>query len=59
MNRSRLSALSLVALLLLMAGCASRPINPPIAKADPATGYRFFNRPPPPQGDGTLVILAF
>ena len=27
--------------LLLLAGCASRPINPPIAQADPKAGYRF------------------
>jgi hypothetical protein len=27
--------------LLLLAGCATRPINAPITQADPSTGYRY------------------
>jgi len=46
--------------LLLLGGCASRPVNPPITQAEPGTGYRFETR----QAVSTnrkdnLVILAF
>jgi len=37
---------SLVAFaLLVLAGCASRPINPPLDKADRGAGYRWQTRP--------------
>jgi NTE family protein len=44
----------------LLAGCATRPVNPPITQTDPRTGYRFETR----QGSSSnskdnLVILAF
>jgi NTE family protein len=55
----RLFALAFAA--LLVAGCAtttSRPVNPPIVKADPRTGYRLETRPPANLAD-TVVILAF
>ncbi len=57
MNRylKRLS-IALVALLTL-AGCATRPINPPIAHADPNTGYRYGTREF--KDKNTLVVLAF
>jgi len=45
--------------LLLLGGCASRPINPPIAHADPSTGYRFLTRPQYSTTSESLVILAF
>ena len=46
--------------LVLLGGCASRPINPPITQTEPGTGYRFETR----QAVSTnrkdnLVILAF
>jgi NTE family protein len=48
----------LLAGLIGLGGCATRPVNPPIAKADPAAGYRFETRV-----DATdkknLVVLAF
>jgi NTE family protein len=34
-------SLVLLFVLLALGGCASRPVNPPIAEADPNTGYRF------------------
>jgi NTE family protein len=56
----RLSTLLGVALLLL-GGCATRPINPPIAKVEADAGYRFEQRQSRSIGVGkeTLVILAF
>jgi NTE family protein len=43
--------------LLTLAGCATRPINPPIAHADPNTGYRYGTREF--KDKDTLVVLAF
>jgi len=50
-----------LALIMLLAGCATRPVNPPLAQADSRAGYRFETRQPGSEGknDGTLVILAF
>ncbi|MGH8531237.1 MAG: patatin-like phospholipase family protein [Gammaproteobacteria bacterium] len=45
---------------LLQAACGSFPINPPLAKYDPSTGYRF--NLPPDEGDKRdrlFVILVF
>jgi hypothetical protein len=41
MARLCMPALPILALLLLLGGCATRPINPPITQANPSTGYRF------------------
>jgi NTE family protein len=49
----------LLALLLLLSGCATRPINPPITQADPTTGYRFEARQAQVKNRDNLVILAF
>ncbi|HCZ14207.1 MAG TPA: patatin, partial [Candidatus Accumulibacter sp.] len=46
-------------LLLALGGCASRPINPPITKADPRTGYRFDTRQAHGMHKENLVVLAF
>lgn len=43
---------------LALAGCATRPINPPITQVDPGTGYRFATRTNL-QGRNDLVVLAF
>ncbi|CAE6762767.1 hypothetical protein R69927_04934 [Paraburkholderia domus] len=53
------SILLLFALLLLLGGCATRPINPPITRIDPAGGYRLVTRPQYSTDNGNLVILAF
>ena len=58
MNRSRYAALP-VAFLLMLAGCATRPINLPITQADPNGGYRFETRQKKDQDKENLVILAF
>ena len=48
-----------VALVLLLGGCATRPINPPITQADPRTGYRFETRQAVDKDKQNLVVLAF
>ena len=47
------------ATLLLLAGCATRPINPPITQADPSKGYRFETRQVHAKDKENLVVLAF
>ena len=44
---------------VLVAGCASRPINPPITQVDNATGYRYQTRPARVNSSSALVVLAF
>ena len=59
MSGSRiLFAISLIALLGL-AGCATRPVNPPLTHADPDTGYTFQTRMPHFKSQENLVVLAF
>lgn len=56
-DRGRLPAALL--LVLLLAGCATFPENPPLSKVDPATGYRFKNMAlNPGNSDETFIILA-
>ena len=47
------------AALLLLGGCATRPINPPIAQADPGSGYRLDTRQARDRNKENLVVLAF
>jgi NTE family protein len=57
---NRLTILIPVALvLLLLGGCATRPVNPPITQADPDTGYRLATRQVHFKDQDSLVILAF
>jgi NTE family protein len=48
-------------LLLLLGGCATRPVNPPITSTDPRAGYRFDIRQQQNSSNNkeNLVILAF
>ena len=59
MTRIRQPLSLLLASLLLLGGCATRPINPPITQADPKTGYRFETRKAKEKDKESLVILAF
>ena len=59
MTRLRMLSLLVLASLLLLVGCAHRPINPPITHADPNAGYRFVTRPQYSTDNENLVILAF
>jgi NTE family protein len=47
------------AVLVVAAGCATRPVNPPIEVADRSKGYRSENRPVRGVASDTMVILAF
>ncbi len=56
---TRLPLPSLLVLLLLLGGCATRPINPPITSTDLHTGYRLDTRQTHFQDKENFVILAF
>ncbi len=56
---ARLSVLCLAAVAIVVAGCASRPVNPPIAKADRAVGYRAEGRAIRGVASDTFVVVAF
>lgn len=53
--------LAVLMAMLMLAGCASRPINEPIARADPGAGYRpYLLMPKRVNNDpSTLFFLAF
>ena len=59
MSSLQMPAFWVLTTLLLLGGCATRPINPPITQADPAAGYRFESRLASAKDKDNLVILAF
>ena len=59
MKPARVSLLPVLAVLMFVAGCASRPINPPVAEANRDGGYRFATRQTHDEDKENLVILAF
>jgi NTE family protein len=61
MTRLRLFSLLGLASLVLLEGCATRPVNPPIKQVDPGAGYRFETRQAQARSNNkeTLVVLAF
>ncbi len=58
MVRPLLRFLGVLAMFVL-AGCATRPVNPPIKRVDPEAGYRFLTRQLHFLDQDSLVILAF
>src|SRR5947199_2049087 len=58
-SRSFVVSSSMLGLLLLLGGCATRPVNPPITQADPNTGYTFQTRQKHFKSQENLVVLAF
>ena len=50
---------SLLVLLFLLGGCATRPVNPPIKEVDPNSGYTFQTRQKHFKSQENLVVLAF
>jgi NTE family protein len=59
MTNQRFLCATACAALLGLAGCASRPVNPPIAQVDPNGGYTFQTRQKHFKSQDTLVVLAF
>jgi NTE family protein len=62
MNMSRgmsLSMLVMLVMLVLVGGCATRPVNPPLTRADLNTGYTFQTRMPHFKSQENFVVLAF
>ena len=59
MTTSRILAATVLAALLGLGGCATRPINPPITQMDPNAGYTFQTRQKYFKSQENLVILAF
>ena len=43
----------------MLAGCATRPVNPPITQTNPNSGYRFETRQAHAKDKENLVVLAF
>ena len=42
-----------------VAGCATRPVSPPLGQVDREAGYRFETRPAAIRDRDTLIVLAF
>ncbi len=59
MTNTRILLATAFTALLGLAGCATRPINPPITQVDPNSGYTFQTRQKHFKSQDTLVILAF
>ena len=57
--RLRMSWLAGLAALVLLAGCATRPINPPVTDASLDKGYTFQTRQKHFKSQDNLVVLAF
>jgi NTE family protein len=49
----------LLALALLVGGCANHPVNAPLPTAGACSGYRFQNAAPQTNSDDLLLMLAF
>ena len=59
MTQFSMPQLLILALLVLLGGCATRPVNPPITDVDPYSGYRFEARQARFKDKDDLIILAF
>ena len=59
MTTPRIFAAALLAALVGLGGCATRPVNPPIKEVDPNAGYTFQTRQKHFKSKETLVVLAF
>jgi len=59
MTPSRLFRALICAALLVLAGCATRPVNPPIKTVEDSAGYSFTTRQKHFKSQEALIILAF
>jgi NTE family protein len=48
-----------VVAMLVLSGCATRPINPPLAQVAPDQGYRFQTRQALDRDASTMLVVAF
>jgi NTE family protein len=55
----RVPAAILIVLVAALCGCATVPVNPPLAKAQPGAGYRVETRLQEVPNEENLVVLAF
>ena len=46
-------------IILILTGCATYQVNPPLARYDPRSGYRFENLTTPENSDSLFIILTF
>lgn len=58
-RRSAFAPWWVLAVLLLLAGCAHYPPNMPLDRHDPAAGYRFTNLASAGEADDMLVVVTF
>jgi NTE family protein len=56
--KTRLQTWLALLVLCAISGCATRPVNAPLAKVDRTGGYRYESRPKTNEAD-TLIVLAF
>jgi NTE family protein len=59
MRRSFCAIAILLATMAALAGCATRPVNPPATRYDPGRAYRIERPSENVEDNATLVILAF
>ena len=59
MDHSRIRLLCVLFTLLLLGGCATRPVNAPITEMNSDKGYQYLARHQHPEDHENLVILAF
>jgi NTE family protein len=59
MNRLQVLRLAALTAVLLLGGCATRPVNPPLTAVDANSGYTFQTRQKHFKSQDNLVILAF
>jgi len=59
MTRFGVGGYWLLALLVAVGGCATRPVNPPITQVDADKGYTFQTRQKHFKSQENLVVLAF
>jgi NTE family protein len=59
MNGPRRFLRAALATLVVLGGCATAPVNPPLTHVDPTTGYRFQARERYLRDKDDIVVLAF
>lgn len=59
MSCRQVASMSLLASALVIGGCATRPVNPPITQTDPKAGYSFEGRQGALENKESVVVLAF